>query len=63
MTEKRNPAKIKFTLANHTTPPGSTNIDILGQGTVPILLTLSEDWVDNDDDDDDDEWEFKLNNA
>ena len=44
------PAETKFTFANgetlhlryHTTPPCSTNIDILGQGTVPILLSISQ---------------------
>ena len=50
------PAKTKFTFANgetarvnwtlhlryHTTPPCSTNIDVLEQGTVPILLSISQ---------------------
>ena len=50
------PAETKFTLANgetarvnwtlhlryHTTPPCSTNIDVLEQGTVPILLSISQ---------------------
>ena len=50
------PAETKFTFANgetarvnwtlhlryHTTPPCSTNIDILEQGTVPILLSISQ---------------------
>ena len=49
------PAETKFTFANgetarvnwtlhlryHTTPPRSTNIDVLEQGTVPILLSIS----------------------
>ena len=50
------PAETKFTFANgetakvnwtlhlryHTTPPCSTNIDVLEQGTVPILLSISQ---------------------
>ena len=50
------PAETKFTFANgetarvswtlhlryHTTPPCSTNIDVLEQGTVPILLSVSQ---------------------
>ena len=43
------PAETKFTFANwtlrlryHTTPPCSTNIDMLEQGTVPILLSVSD---------------------
>ena len=50
------PAETKFTFANretakvnwtlrlkyHTTPPCSTNIDILEQGTVPILLSIGQ---------------------
>ena len=50
------PAETKFTFASgetakvnwtshlryHTTPPCSTNIDILEQGTVPILLSISQ---------------------
>ena len=50
------PAETKFTFANgetarvnwtlhlryHTTPPCSTNINILEQGTVPILLSISQ---------------------
>ena len=50
------PAETKFTFANgetarvnwtlhfryHTTPPCSTNIDALEQGTVPILLSISQ---------------------
>ena len=50
------PAETKFTFANgetakvnwtlhlryHTTPPRSTNIDILEQGTVPILLSIGQ---------------------
>ena len=50
------PAETKFTFANgetakvswtlrlrcHTTPPCSTNIDILEQGTAPILLSISQ---------------------
>ena len=49
-------AETKFTFANgetarvngtlhlryHTTPPRSTNIDVLEQGTVPILLSISQ---------------------
>ena len=50
------PAETKFTFANgetarvnwtlhlryHTTPPCSTNIEVLEQGTVPILLSISQ---------------------
>ena len=50
------PAETKFTFANgetagvdwtlrlryHTTPPCSTNTDVLEQGTVPILLSISQ---------------------
>ena len=50
------PAETKFNFANgetakvnwtlhlryHTTPPCSTNIDVLEQGTVPILLSISQ---------------------
>ena len=50
------PAETKFTFANgetakvnwtlhlryHTTPPRSTNIDVLEQGAVPILLSISQ---------------------
>ena len=37
-------AKVNWTLhlRYHTTPPCSTNIDILEQGTVPILLSISQ---------------------
>ena len=41
---KRKTAKVNWTLhlRYHTTPPCSTNIDVLEQGTVPILLSVSQ---------------------
>ena len=41
---KRKTARVNWTLhlRYHTTPPCSTNIDVLEQGTVPILLSISQ---------------------